>query len=342
MAAQLLKAGYVVRGYDVRADNRPRLEAEGGTWAVTPAAAAAEATLLIVMVATAEQADTALFGPGGAVGGLAPGATVILSATVAPDDARALEQRLEECGHLFLDAPVSGGVVGAEAGALSIMASGRPAALAAAQPALSAMAETVYRLGERAGIGSTVVNQLLAGVHIAAAAEAMALGVRAGADAETLFDVITHSAGTSWMFQNRVPHMIAGDDTPLSAVDIFVKDLGIVLDAGRGLQFPLPIAAVAYQMFLAAAGWGRLDDSAVVKVYERLAGIAVAKPSATRTPPFAASPATRRSQQPGRGRTPGPCARSRTPRARRRGVRCGPRWRRINRARDARRECDPS
>ena len=88
------------------------------------------------------------------------------------------------------------------------------------------------------------------------------------------------------MFQNRVPHMIAGDDTPLSAVDIFVKDLGIVLDAGPGLQFPLPIAAVAYQMFLAAAGWGRLDDSAVVKVYERLAGIAVAKPSATRTPPL--------------------------------------------------------
>lgn len=135
----------------------------------------------------------------------------------------------------MLDAPVSGGVVGAEAGELSITAAG--------------------------------------------AAEAIALGVRAGADAQILFDVISNSAGGSWMFQNRVPHMIAGDETPLSAVDIFVKDLGIVLAAGQALRFPLPIAAAAHQQFLAAAaaGWGGLDDSAVVKVYESLAGISVAR-----------------------------------------------------------------
>jgi len=144
---------------------------------------------------------------------------------------------------------------------------------------LAAMATHVYRLGDAPGIGSTVkmVNQLLAGVHIAAAAEAIALGTRAGADPRVLFEVISKSAGRSWMFENRVPHMLAGDYTPLSALDIFVKDLGIVLEAGQALRFPLPLAAAAHQLFLmgAAAGLGREDDSAVVKVFEKLAGISV-------------------------------------------------------------------
>ena len=169
--------------------------------------------------------------------------------------------------------------MGAEGGRLTIMASGAPAAFAKAEPALAAMAGKVYRLGDEPGIGSTVkaVNQLLAGVHIAAAAEAMAFGVRAGADPRTLFEVISNSAGNSWMFGNRVPHMLDGDYTPRSAVDIFVKDLGLVLDAGRDLRFPLPLAAAAHQLFLmaAAAGLGREDDAAVVKVFERLAGISV-------------------------------------------------------------------
>src|SRR3546814_17670466 len=101
------------------------------------------------------------------------------------------------------------------------------------------MAAKVYRLGEEHGTGSKVkiINQLLAGVHIAAAAEAMALGMREGVDPATLYDVITHSAGNSWMFENRVPHILAGDYTPLSAVDIFVKDLGLVLDTGRHSKF---------------------------------------------------------------------------------------------------------
>ena len=109
----------------------------------------------------------------------------------------------------------------------------------------------------------------------------MALGVRAGAEPRTLYEVISSAAGSSWMFQNRVPHMLDGDYTPLSAVEIFVKDLGIVLEQGRGLRFPLPLAAAAHQQFLAAAaaGFGREDDAAVVKVYERLAGIEVAAPA---------------------------------------------------------------
>jgi 3-hydroxyisobutyrate dehydrogenase len=123
-----------------------------------------------------------------------------------------------------------------------------------------------------------MINQLLAGVHIAAAAEAMAFGVKAGVDPQTLYEVISNSAGSSWMFQNRVPHKVAGDYTPLSAVEIFVKDLGIVLETGKAERFPLFLAAAAHQLFLAAAaaGFGREDDAAVVKVFEQLAGIQVA------------------------------------------------------------------
>jgi putative dehydrogenase len=202
---------------------------------------------------------------------------VIMSVTVAPEFARALAKRLAERGIEMLDAPVSGGAAKAAQGQMTIMASGTPAAFAKAERVLSAIAQKVYRLGDEAGPGSTVkmINQLLAGVHIAAATEAMALGIKAGADPATLYEVISNSAGSSWMFQNRVPHILAGDYTPLSAVNIFVKDLGIVLDAARKLTFPLPLTAAAHQMYLATAahGHGGEDDSAVIKMFEALTRI---------------------------------------------------------------------
>ena len=136
---------------------------------------------------------------------------------------------------------------------------------------LSATAATVYELGSEPGIGASfkIVNQLLAGVHIAAAAGAMALGIRAGVKPADLYEVITHSAGNSWMFENRMPHVLAGDYTPLSAVDIFVKDLGLVLDTARASKFPLPLSSTAHQMFMQAssAGFAREDDSAVIKIF---------------------------------------------------------------------------
>ena len=286
MARSMLRAGLAVRGFDVRAEAGQALAAAGGQPAASPAATAEGAEVVIVMVVNAAQAEAVLLGPDGAVSAMAPAGVVVLSSTVPAADARALAEKVAAAGRLFLDAPVSGGTVGAESGKLTFMASGAPAAFAKAEAALAAMAGKVYRLGDAAGTGSTVkaVNQLLAGVHIAAAAEAMAFGVRAGADPRTLFEVISNSAGNSWMFGNRVPHMLDGDYTPRSAVDIFVKDLGLVLDAGRDLRFPLPQAAAAHQLFLmaAAAGLGREDDAAVVKVFERLAGIDVSRPEGER------------------------------------------------------------
>jgi L-threonate 2-dehydrogenase len=196
---------------------------------------------------------------------------VIASATVLPDYAEHLGQRLAERGILLIDAPLSGGAAKAADGAMTMMTSGPAEAYAKCEDVLAAIATKVYRLGDRPGQGSKVkiINQLLAGVHIAAAAEALALGLREGVDPKALYEVITNSAGNSWMFENRAPHILANDYTPLSAVDIFVKDLGLVLDTARATKFPLPLSATAHQMFMAAstAGYGREDDSAVIKTF---------------------------------------------------------------------------
>jgi 3-hydroxyisobutyrate dehydrogenase len=223
----------------------------------------------------AEQTEAVLFGEHGAAEAMQPGSVFVMCSTVDPNWSVALERRLESLGLLYLDAPISGGAARAAAGEITMMTSGRAEAYAKCEGVLEAMAARVYRLGDRAGPGSTVkiVNQLLAGVHIAAAAEAMALGIRAGADPAALYDVITNSAGNSWMFENRMAHVLAGDYTPLSAVDIFVKDLGIVLDTARARKFPLPLAATAHQMFMQAssAGHGREDDAAVIKIFPGIA-----------------------------------------------------------------------
>jgi len=278
-AVNLVKHGHRVAGCDLRADARDALVAAGGVAVASPAGLPEGLEAVLVLVVNAEQEEEVLFGKAGCAARLPRGAVVICSSTVAPAVARRLETRLGEAGLLMLDAPVSGGRAGAEAGTMTVMASGSAAAFDKAGPVLEAISGKVWRLGDTAGVGSTVkmVNQLLAGVHIATAAEALALGIRAGADPKALYDVICSSAGNSWMWQNRVPHILAGDDTPLSAVNIFVKDLGIVLDQARSLAFPAPMAAAAHQLFLGAAalGHGGKDDAFVIRVWEALTGIAL-------------------------------------------------------------------
>jgi 3-hydroxyisobutyrate dehydrogenase len=276
-ALNLLRAGHVVYGCEPREAARSEFAAAGGSAAARPSELPGDVQAVVVFVVNAAQTEAVLFGPEGCAAGLAAGTVVLCCTTVAPEFARALGPRLDPSGLLLLDAPVSGGAVGAREGTMTVMASGSDAAFTAAQPVLDAIAKKVWRLGDAPGVGSTVkmVNQLLAGVHIAAAAEALALGIRAGADPQTLFDVISSSAGSSWMWQNRVPHILEGDDTPRSAVNIFVKDLGIVLDQARALTFPLPLASAAHQLFLAAAaaGHGGSDDAFVIRVWQQLTGI---------------------------------------------------------------------
>jgi 3-hydroxyisobutyrate dehydrogenase len=281
MAKNLLKHGHRVIGVDPSAAARDAFTAAGGTSAPTPAAAAANADVVIVAVVNSQQVETVLYGENGAAAALHPGGLVMQCATCPAAFVRKLGERLAAGGHELLDAPMSGGRARAESGELTFMASGAPTAFAAAESILSATSAKVFRLGDAAGIGSLVktVNQLLAGVHIATAAEAMALAAKAGADTRAVYEVISASAGNSWMFGNRVPHMLDDDFTPLSAIEIFVKDLGLVLDTGHELRLPLPLAAAAHQLFLAAAGagWGKLDDSAVVKVYQQAGDFKVSR-----------------------------------------------------------------
>ena len=271
MAASLRRRGHEVHVHDVRAEAMRDFTAQGGHACGSPAEVARACEVVISVVVNAGQTEAVLFGEGGAARAMRPGSVFVMCSTVDPGWSIALEKRLESQGLLYLDAPISGGAAKAASGEITMMTSGKPQAYEKCQAALDAMAGRVYRLGDRAGPGSTVkiVNQLLAGVHIAAAAEAMALGIRAGADPAAVYEVITHSAGNSWMFENRMPHVLAADYTPLSAVDIFVKDLGIVLDTARASKFPLPLASTAHQMFMQAssAGYGKQDDAAVIKIF---------------------------------------------------------------------------
>ncbi len=276
-ALSALRNGVPTWGCDPRAEARTAFEQASGRAVANAAELAPHCDVVLVLVVNAAQTEDVLFGARGIAPLLKKGAVVVTSATVDPALPPQWEARLAEHGVFLIDGPVSGGAKKAAAGQMTVMASGKPEAFVAAGDLLNAFAGKVYRLGDAAGVGSTVkmVNQHLAGVHIATACEALALGIKAGADPRQLYEVICNSAGMSWMFENRVPHILDGDYTPLSAVNIFVKDLGIVLDAARALKFPLPLAATAHQLYLstAAMGLGGEDDSAVVKYYAQLAGL---------------------------------------------------------------------
>ena len=271
------RRGFSTLGLDISPANIKRFTDTGGKVASDIASLAAECDAFLILVVNAAQTEAVLFGENGLVTHAKPGSVIIAAATVDPSLPPVWEKQLNERGLHFIDGPVSGGAVKAEAGEMTVMASGKPEAFSVAHDVLEAYAGKVYRLGDQAGSGSTVkmVNQHLAGVHIAAACEAMALGIKAGADPHQLYEVICNSAGMSWMFQNRVPHILTGDYTPLSAVNIFVKDLGIVLDAAQKLTMALPLASSAHQLYLGAsgAGFGQQDDSAVIKLYAQMTGI---------------------------------------------------------------------
>lgn len=271
MARSLRRAGHAPHVYDIRPEAAQAFAQDGGTACASPAELAAACDVVISVVVNAAQTEAVLFGEHGCAAAMKPGSVFVMCSTVDPAWSVALEARLAALGVLYLDAPISGGAARAASGEMTMMTAGRPEAYAVAEPLLNAMAAKVYKLGDRAGAGSKVkvINQLLAGVHIAAAAEAMALGLREGVDPAALYEVITHSAGNSWMFENRMAHVLAGDYTPLSAVDIFVKDLGLVLDMARASKFPLPLSSTAHQMFMQAstAGFAREDDSAVIKIF---------------------------------------------------------------------------
>lgn len=271
-AKSCIRAGLDVYGIDL---NPIALETLGNYGAKAVASDANlfahELDAVLLLVINAKQVKSILFDSGLAAN-LKPGTAIMVSATISAQDAKDIEAGLKPYHLLMLDAPVSGGAIKAEAGDMTIMASGSIEAFTKLAPVLAATAGKVYNIGTEIGLGATVkiIHQLLAGVHIAAGAEAMALAARTNIPLDLMYDVVTNAAGNSWMFENRMKHVVDGDYSPKSMVDIFVKDLNLVANTAQDLKFPLPLASTALNMFISAsnAGFGQEDDSAVIKIFD--------------------------------------------------------------------------
>ncbi len=273
MASVLIKHQHRVVGFDLNAGALAKLVQAGGHGAGSVQDAAKDADALLVMTVNVDQAEDVIFAKGG-LNALKPDAVVIVMATCAPARIADLARRVTATGRQFIDAPVSGGVVGAESGSLSIMAAAPKATFEQHQSLLRTMGSGLVHVGETPGQGAAmkIVNQLLCGVHIAVAAEGLAFAERQGIDPALALDILSGSAASSWMLKNRGPRMVMDDPGVTSAVDIFVKDLGLVLDAGRSAKMGLPLAALAHQAFLSASGMGlgADDDSQVIAIYRAL------------------------------------------------------------------------
>ncbi|KAH8690063.1 putative 3-hydroxyisobutyrate dehydrogenase [Talaromyces proteolyticus] len=276
MALHLLEDGFRVSGFDVSPKALEMLASKGGFAASSPQESARDASYIICMVANAEQIKNVLFAESrGAVFGLPHDAIVIICSTVAPafpqEVLRLFKEDFQRPDIRVVDCPVSGGTVRAAQGTLTILSSGSSATLKDTKPILESMSECLYEI--KGGLGAAnkvkLINQQLAGIHIAISAEAMGLAATLGLNTKHLYESVLGTSAHSWMFENRVPHMLADDWTPYSALGIFVKDMGIVTSEGLNRKFPLFLASTAEQLYLLGAQmeYEREDDSGVVRVF---------------------------------------------------------------------------
>ena len=273
----LLRHGFAVHVRDINPEREKLAAAAGAVVEPTPAAVARSARIVVTVVVDAGQTDEVCFGAGGIVETMQAGGVVMMCSTVAPGYTAGLAARLAERGILTLDAPISGGPARAEAGTMSMMLAGPRAAFDLCAQVLPAMSDRRFVIGDQPGQGGTMklVNNLLAGIHNAAAAEALALGIKAGLDPHKVFDVVMASSGMSWMFGDRIKRLIDGDKQVAAALPILTKDVGLALEMARGMQFPLPVGSAAHQVFLGtlAHGHAEEDDNTLIRYYQALTGI---------------------------------------------------------------------
>ena len=272
VATNLIAHGYDLVAYDVRPEAAAGVIEQGGRFAPDLGALAQQVKMFVSFVVDSAQTEGVLYGKGGLVGQTQPGSVFVACSTMAPAYVKDLGRRLKADGIALIDAPVTGGAVGAAKGTLTIMAAGEPDVFARVKPVLESFGQRVYHLGDEPGAGAQmkVINQLLCGVHLTAAGEALAFAKRQGLPLDMTLEILTSGAAGSWMLNDRGPRMVIGThDEVTSAVDIFVKDLSLVLDATRESRFPAGLAHAAYLAFLetTARGLGKLDDSAVMTHY---------------------------------------------------------------------------
>lgn len=275
MATNLLKT-FSVTGFDVYEPTLEKFRSAGGNTATTPRSAVANAKYIVIMVATAAQTLAVLFDDvTGAIHELQPNATIILSSTAFPEHVPEVRELLDNKYNRkdveLVDAPVSGGTSRAALGTLVILASGPEKSLDAAKPVLDAMADPLHMIPGGLGAGTKVkmVHQALAGIHMIMASEAMGFAAFLGLNTKQAFDYLVKSSGESWMLGNRVPHMLKNDLHPYSALNIFVKDMGIVTADGRRVKCPLFLCSAAEQVLASGvrSGFGLDDDSGLVRAY---------------------------------------------------------------------------
>ena len=274
IAQSLIRSGYKVFGQDKNPIQQNKLIEEGGFDTNIPYN---DLQAVIIVVLNEKQTRDIIFGQDGISEKLKEDTLVMVCTTVSPDFAKEMASSCNNKGLLYLDAPISGGAKKSAEGKLSYMVSGSKKAFEVAKPILDDTSEIVFEFGEYVGSGSAMkaVNQMLAGVHIAAMAEAITFGITQGIDPKRFLEVISKCAGTSWMLENRAPHIIDNDYSPKSSINIWPKDLGKVLDKAKNSNFSAPLTAAALQQFISAAGsdLGEEDDAAVAKIYARNAGI---------------------------------------------------------------------
>lgn len=278
MARRVATTGFGVVAYDKDATRLSGVMSSAASPNLRPAGSAGEAArdadVMVLMVATPEQAEDVLFSPDGVEESLGADAVVVVMATVGPDAISAWAQRLGQRGLAIVDAPVSGGTARAGSGELLAMVGGPEAAVEKASPLLRTLASTTVLVGPGPGDGQRMklVNQLLCGTHIAVAGEALAFAEALGLGARECWEVLRHGAANSFMFEDRGARMVDESfEPPRSALDIFVKDMGLVRRAAQRAGFSTPLADAAEQVYLAGKqeGFGRLDDSVVIEVARR-------------------------------------------------------------------------
>jgi 3-hydroxyisobutyrate dehydrogenase len=270
-AINLIKHNFEVIGFDIRKESLDWLKEQGGVPVSSIAQLAEKVKIIISFVVNSEQTESVLYGDSGLIEKLTKDSVVIACSTMDPAYVQNLCARMSKDGVALIDAPVTGGASGAMKGTLTIMGSGDPATFEIARPVLEAFGSNVYYLGAAgAGAKMKVLNQLLCGVHLAAAGEALAMAKQQGLPLSTTLEILNKGAANSWMLSDRGPRMISENfDNPASAVDIFVKDMSLVLDAARKNKFPAHLAHAAYLAFIEASarGFGAMDDSAVTTNY---------------------------------------------------------------------------
>lgn len=275
MAKNLISAGYEVCGIDKKVDAVNALRVAGGKPYDDSQQALAQADMLIIMVINSAQAK-AVLQTGDALHYLPNHAVVCLMSTCPPAEVESIALMVTQSGKAFIDCPVSGGVSGADAGSLTLMAACDKSTFEQALPVFHALGKRIFHVGEKPGQGAMckTINQLLCGLHIAVAAEAFSLAKKGGLDTKLLLEIMSGSSASSWMLNDRGTRMLENEPEVTSTVDIFVKDLSIVSQAGQDAKAALPLTAVALQMFLSASGRGEglLDDSQVIRSYDALNG----------------------------------------------------------------------